>query len=337
MTRTVNRQWRLAARPVGAVRTSDLSWSEEPVPIPRSGQVLVRNIYLSLDPTNRPWMNEADTYMPAVAIGEVMRGLALGVVEQSRYEGLVAGDLVQGLLGWQDFAAVDGATVTRLERIQPLTAYLGLFGHIGLTAYVGVLDIGKPRAGETMVVSGAAGAVGSIAGQIGKIQGCRVVGIAGGVEKCRWLADKLGFDAVINYKAEPVLERLLAECPHGIDLVFENVGGDIFDAELALINVNARVVLCGMIAQYNAAAPVPGPSNLINVLMKRARMEGFIVLDHMRRAPAAMADLGRWSAEGKIQYRVDVVGGLENALQALGKLFDGSHQGKLIVQVSEEA
>jgi len=337
MNRAINRQWRLAAHPLGMARKSDLEWREEPIPVPGDGQVLVRNVYLSLDPTNRVWMNEADSYMPSVRIGEVMRGLTLSVVEQSRYPKLTRGDLVMGLFGWQDFAVADGSSLSSLEKIQPLTAYLGLFNPIiGLTAYVGVLDIAVPKAGETMVVSGAAGAVGSVAGQIGKIKGCRVVGIAGSAEKCRWLTEMLGFDAAINYKAENVLERLETHCPKGVDIVWENVGGDVFNAELALLNLNARIVLCGMISQYNATAPVSGPANLINVLLKRAQIKGFICIDHMDRADAAMTDLGKWLAEGQIKYRVEVVNGLENAAEAVNKLFDGSNQGKLMVKVSEE-
>jgi len=337
MSRGINRQWRLVAHPTGMAKKSDLEWREEPIPVPGDGQVLVRNVYLSLDPTSRVWMNEADSYMPSVRIGEVMRGLTLGVVEQSRDPKLTEGDLVMGLLGWQDFAVADGPSLSRLEKIKPLTAYLGLFNPIiGLTAYVGVLDIAKPKAGETMVVSGAAGAVGSVAGQIGKIKGCKVVGIAGSAEKCRWLTDTLGFDAAINYKTENVLERLQTHCSKGIDIVWENVGGDVFNAELALLNLNARIVLCGMISQYNATDPVAGPANLINVLLKRAQIKGFICLDHMDRADAAMTDLSRWLAAGQIKYRVDVVNGLENAAEAVNKLFDGSNQGKLMVKVSQE-
>jgi len=337
MSAGVNRQWRLAAHPVGMAKRSDLQWREEPIPVPGDGQVLVRNVYLSLDPTNRIWMYPFDTYMPSVRIGEVMRGITLGVVEQSRCPGLTKDDLVMGFLGWQDFAVAERSALNRLEMIQPLTACVGLFSPvIGLTAYVGVLDIAKPKAGETMVVSGAAGAVGSVAGQIGKIKGCKVVGIAGNAEKCRWITDTLGFDAAINYKTENVGERLQAHCPNGIDIVWENVGGDIFNAELALLNLNARIVLCGMISQYNASAPVPGPSNLIMVLVKRAMMKGFICFDHMDRYEAALADLRRWHAEGHIKHRVDVVNGLENAAEAVNKLFNGSNQGKLIVKVSEE-
>jgi hypothetical protein len=217
-----------------------------------------------------------------------------------------------------------------------LTAYLGLFGIIGPTAYFGLLDIGQPKAGETLVVSAAAGAVGSLAGQIGKIKGCRVVGIAGSDEKCRWITEELGFDAAINYKTEPVQERLKTHCPDGIDVYFENVGGEILDAVLSLINVRARIVICGLISQYNAKEPVPGPYNFRAILTQRARVEGFIILDYRDRFMEAFEALGRWLAEGKLHYRVDVIDGLENAPRALNKLFDGSNKGKLIVKVSEE-
>lgn len=331
----VNRQWRLATRPVGLIKESDFEWSEEPVPTPGEGEILVRNNYLSLDPTNRGWLYEKETYLPPVAIGEVMRGITIGAVEQSRNASFQEGTLVQGLLGWQDYALTDGTGLTTLpkESSIPLTAYFGLLGHIGLTAYFGLLDIGKPKAGETLVVSAAAGAVGSLVGQIGKIKGCRVIGIAGSEEKCRWLEDELGFDAAINYKTEPVLESLKKHCPDGIDIYFDNVGGEILDAVLSLINLRSRIVLCGMISQYNAVEPVPGPYNLVNLIMKRARIEGFIVLDYMNRAQEVIGDIGKWFAEGKIQYRVDVVDGLENAPRAINKLFDGSNKGKLIVKV----
>ena len=335
MTAQTNRQWRLAARPVGLIKESDFEWREESVPAPGEGEVLIHTLYLSLDPANRAWVNDVDSYLPPVAIGEVMRAGAIGVVEQSRDANFQAGDLVQGMLGWQDYVATSGAGLTKLPKTPaiPPTAYLGLFGHIGLTAYFGLLDVGQPKAGETLVVSAAAGAVGSIVGQIGKIKGCRVVGIAGSEEKCRWITQDLGFDAAINYKTEPVLESLKKHCPDGIDIDFENVGGEILDAVLSLINLRARIVLCGLISQYNATDRVPGPYNFVNILVKRARVEGFIVIDYLNRAQEAMADLGRWLAEGKLKYRVDVVEGLEQAPRALNKLFEGSNQGKLIVKV----
>ena len=335
MTTQVNRQWRLAARPVGMIKETDFQWTSEPVPALSEGQLLVRNLYLSLDPTNRGWVNAADSYLPAVKIGDVMRGGTIGVVEQSRNERFKEGALVQGLLGWQDYAVSDGAGLTILpnDPAIPPTAFMGLFGHIGLTAYFGLLNIGKPKPGETLVVSAAAGAVGSLVGQIGKIKGCRVVGIAGSDDKCRWITEELGFDAAINYKTEPVLQALKQHCPNGIDIYFDNVGGKILDAALALINLGARIPICGLISQYNATEPVPGPYNFVNILVRRARVEGFIVMDYMNRAQEAIADLSKWLAEGKIKYRVEVVEGLEHAPQALNKLFDGSHSGKLIVKI----
>lgn len=334
MTAKINRQWRLAARPTGLFKESDFKLTEEPVPEPGEGQVRVRNLYLSLDPTNRGWAS-MDTYLPAVAIGEVMRGIGIGAVEKSRNRKFQEGDVVQGMLGWQQYALSNGSGLTVLPKNPniPLTAYFGLFGHIGLTAYYGLLDVGKPKEGETLVVTAAAGAVGSIAGQIGKIKGCRVVGIAGSDEKCRWITEELGFDAAVNYKTEPVLESLKKHCPNGIDIDFENVGGEILDTILALINLKARIVVCGLISQYNADRPVPGPYNFANILVRRARVEGFIVLDYMDRAQAAMMELGKWLMEGKIKYRVEVIEGIEQAPRAVNKLFDGSHQGKLIVKL----
>ena len=296
--------------------------------------MLVRNLYLSLDPTNRGWAS-MDTYLPAVAIGDVMRGIGIGAVEKSRHAKFQEGDIVQGMLGWQQYALSDGTGLTVLPKNPniPLTAYFGLFGHIGLTAYYGLLDVGRPKAGETLVVSAAAGAVGSIAGQIGKLKGCRVVGIAGSDEKCRWITQDLGFDAAVNYKKEPVLESLKKHCPNGIDIDFENVGGEILDNVLALINLKGRIVLCGLISQYNADRPVPGPYNFANILVRRARVEGFIVLDYLDRAQEAMTELGKWLIEGRIKYRVEVIEGIEQAPRAVNKLFDGSHQGKLIIKL----
>jgi NADPH-dependent curcumin reductase CurA len=335
MTQRINHQWRLAARPVGNLKESDFQWAEEPVPELQDGQVLVRNLYLSLDPANRGWVREEGSYMAPIPLGSVMLGGTVGVVEESRNPNFQVGDNVQGLLGWQEFAISDGAGLNKLPHNPaiPLTAYLGLFGHIGLTAYFGLLDITHPKEGETLVVSAAAGAVGSIVGQIGKIKGCHVVGIAGSDEKCQWIVDELGFDAAINYKKENIREALKRTCPNGIDIYFENVGGEILDAVLAMINLRARISVCGMISQYNATAPTPGPYNLINILARRAKMEGFIVTDYMPRANEAIPELIKWYAEGKLKYRVDVVEGLKEAPRALNKLFDGSNQGKLIIKV----
>jgi hypothetical protein len=337
MTDRINRQWRLAARPEGMIKESDFEWLEEPVGDVGEGQVLVRNIYLSLDPANRGWVRKGPSYVEPVEVGDVMRGLTVGVVEASRNDRFAEGDIVSGAIGWQDYGIVEGSELRRIPPGPlPLTAHLGLFGVVGLTAYFGLLDVGKPEAGETLVVSGAAGAVGSIVGQIGKIVGCRVVGIAGSDAKCAWLTDELGFDAAINYKTENVARRLHTLCPDGIDVIFENVGGEILDAELLWINNYARVVICGLISGYNATEPVPGPYSFPMVLIRRARVEGFIVIDYMDRVTEAIEKMLEWYDEGKLKYRVDVYEGLETAPHNINRLFDGSHDGKLIIKVSDE-
>ena len=340
MANRINRQWRLAARPDrdSGAEVDHFDFGQVPVPDIADGEALVRTLYLSLDPTQRLWMSDMDQYMAPVAVGDVMRGGTIGVVEESRADGLAPGDIVQGFWGWQDYAAIEAASLrAKLPADDDvlLVAYMGLLGAIGCTAYFGLLDIGQPKPGETVVVTAAAGAVGSVVGQIAKIKGCRVVGIAGGPEKCAWIKDTLGFDAAIDYHAEDVPTALAAACPDGIDVVFENVGGDLLDASLALVNLNARVALCGLIAQYNAAGPVPGPRMFHNILMKRVRVEGFIILDFMARFPEALAALRGWLDDGRLRYRVDVVDGLENAPQALGKLFVGANKGKLVVKVGD--
>jgi NADPH-dependent curcumin reductase CurA len=332
-----NRQWRLAARPQGLIKDTDFEWREEPVRPLEEGEVLVRTIYLSLDPANRGWIREGPSYVEPVEIGEVMRGLTVGVVEASRNDRFTEGDLVSGTNGWQDYAVSDGSDLRAIPPSPlPLTAHLGLFGIVGLTAYFGLLDVGRPKAGETLVVSGAAGAVGSIVGQIGRIVGCRVVGIAGTDAKCAWLTGELGFDAAVNYKTESVARKLHKHCPDGIDVIFENVGGEILDAELMWINNHARVVICGLISGYNATEPVPGPSAFPMVLIRRARVEGFIVMDYLHRAAEAIEKMSEWYAEGRLKYKVDVYDGLETAPRNINRLFDGSHDGKLIIKVSDE-
>jgi NADPH-dependent curcumin reductase CurA len=332
-----NQQWLIAARPHGLVKDSDFRRHDGTISDPADGQVLVRTVYLSLDPTNRIWMNEADSYLPALKLGDVMRGGGIGVVEESRHPGFAKGDTVQSLLGWQQYSLSDGTGLTKLPKLPvPMTAFFGLLGHIGLTAYFGLLDITQPKAGETLVVSTAAGAVGSLVGQIGKIKGCRVVGITGSDDKCHWIKDDLGFDAAINYKKENVQESLQRHCPQGIDIYFDNVGGAILEAVLNLINMRARISVCGMISQYNSDVPAPGPSNLAMLIMKRARMEGFLCFDYAPRGEEAFTQMIGWNMQGKLKYKVDVVEGLENAPHALKKLFDGSNTGKLIVQVSPE-
>ncbi len=338
MSSAVNRQWRLVRRPSGPLDASNFEWVAGPVPAPGDGEVLVRTLQLSLDPTYRSWA-AGETYVPAVPIGAVMRGIGVGVVDASRSPAFAPGDLVQGMLGWQEWSVQPARAVSNvvLPPGMPLYAALGLFGHIGATAYFGLVDVARPKAGETLVVTGAAGAVGSLVGQIGRILGLRVVGIAGSDEKCAWLTNELGFDGAVNYRTEPVRSRLAALCPDGIDVHFENVGGELLEIALSMITLRARVVLCGLIAQYNDRIPPPGPRTLGNLLIKRARMEGFIVLDYANRFAEAAQALAAWYAEGRLRYRVDIVRGLELAPSALSRLFDGTNQGKLIVEVAESS
>jgi hypothetical protein len=332
----MNQQWVLVARPEGLPKVSDFAWREVPVPAPGPGEVLVRSIYLSLDPAMRGWMSR-DTYIPAVPLDSVMRGGGVGVVEASNHPGFAVGDQVQGMLGWQTFFVCDGKGLLKLPALPvPLGARLGLLGHIGFTAYFGLLDIGAPKEGETLVVSAAAGAVGSLVGQIGKIKGCRVVGIAGSDAKCEWLTKDLGFDAAINYRTENLHKKLKEYCPKGIDIYFENVGGRTLETVLNHMNDYSRMPVCGMISGYNQTTPEAGPNNLFQVIVHRIKMQGFIVTDYMPRAVEAVKDLVSWYAAGKLQYRLDVTPGLENAPKAFLKLFDGSNQGKVVVQVSPE-
>ena len=332
-----NRQWRLRRRPIGDIQPGDLEFVESPKPVAGPGQMLVRTIYLSLDPTHRIWMSDREQYMAPVELGDVMRGGVVGVVEQSNHPGFRVGEFVRPATGgWQDYVVADTAQRLRVDDTLPLLAHMGVMGSTGATAYFGLLDIGKPQPGETVVVSAAAGAVGSIAGQIAKLKGCRVVGIAGSQQKCRWVVDELGFDACIDYKAENVGEALRRECPKGIDIDFENVGGEILDAVLARIAMNARIVLCGLISSYNASGPVPGPYQFSMILMRRALVKGFIVSDYAARMKEFYVDMSQWLDQGRIKWRTDVVDGLENAATAVNRLFTGANTGKLVVRVGPE-
>jgi NADPH-dependent curcumin reductase CurA len=334
---SVNRQWRLARRPRGMVQTTDFSWAEEPVPSVSEGQVLVRNLYLSMDPTQRGWMAR-DTYLPAIAIGEVIRSFGVGQVVGSRHEGFRPGELVQGGVGWQDYLLSDGGgplPLTKLPADVDIPLAMSVLGLTGITAYFGLLEVGRPKAGETVVVSGAAGATGSVVGQIAKIQGCRVVGIAGGPEKCAWLTDTAGFDAAIDYKGERVDRRLRELCPDGIDVFFDNVGGEILDAALANLALRGRVVICGAISGYNEKVPPPGPRNYLSLLVRRGRMEGFIILDFMDRAGEAVAALSEWVREGKLKHEEDIQQGLENAPATLIRLFEGRNRGKQLLKIAD--
>ena len=331
-----NTQVLLASRPEGLPKSSDFEVVERPVRQPDEGEVTVRVVYLSLDPAMRGWMSERKSYVPPIDIGEVMRGLASGEVVASRYPGLDPGDRVSGLLGWQRYATSSGKELEKIPAEVPLTLAMGPLGMTGLTAYFGLLEVGRPKAGETVLVSGGAGAVGSIVGQIARIKGCRAVGIAGSDDKCRWLEDELGFDGAINYKTGSVKDEIQRTCPDGVDVYFDNVGGEILDTALRCINRGARIVICGVISQYNATEPVPGPGNYLSLLVNRARMEGFIVFDYRNRYREAQAELGEWIQQGKIRARSDIVDGLENAPRALLRLFDGSNTGKLLVRIGSE-
>jgi NADPH-dependent curcumin reductase len=331
-----NRRWVLDKRPTGFAVEACFRLSEEPIPEPGAGEFLVKNLVLSCDPTQRGWMAR-DTYVPAVKIGEVMRSAAAGRVVASRHPGFGVGDAVIGMLGWQDYALVGAGTPlpTKLPPDVPLEAAMSVLGLTGITAYFGLLDVGKPKAGETVVVSGAAGATGSVVGQIARIQGCRAIGIAGGKDKCDWLIEKARFDAAIDYKSEDVAARLRDLCPKGIDVYFDNVGGDILDVALTQLAMRGRIVLCGAIATYNDDELRPGPKHYMNLLLKRGRMEGFLVLDYMPRALEAGMQLWSWVQAGQIAFQVDVVRGLENAPRALMRLFSGENRGKQLVDLRE--
>lgn len=333
-----NRQWVLRQRPQGLIQDGDLELIEIPVPDLKDAEVLVRTIYLSLDPTNRTWMNDSQGYLPPVGLGEVMRGLTLGVVEASKSERFKAGDIVTPLSGgWADYAVVHEQGLRPVHRApgMPLTANLSVLGMTGLTAYFGVTDVLKAKAGETLVISAAAGAVGSIAGQVAKQRGAHVIGIAGGPDKCRWLTEELGFDAAVDYKNEDVGEALDRLAPNGIDLNFENVGGDIMIAVWNRLNVHARMAVCGLISSYNATRMPPSP-NFSRIITHRLNVQGFLVLDYAHRAREMVEEMGPWLADGRVQWKVHVDDGLEGAVTSLNRLFTGDHDGKLLVRVSEE-
>ena len=336
MTDDVNRRYVLRERPSGRIDDSTFELVEEPVPEPGAGQALVRNLYVSVDPTNRAWIGEEPTYLPPVAIGECMRSVGLGRVISSDDDTYPEGSLVTGLVGWQDYVVTGGGEVPLTpvpgDTGLPIECLLGALGLTGVTAYFGLLDIGQPKEGETVVVSAAAGAVGSVVGQIAKLKGARAVGIAGGAEKCAWLVDELGFDAAIDRHAADWREQLREACPDGVDVDFENVGGEIMHEVFAMLNLHARVALCGLISEYNEAERPLGPP-LARVLVNRVKIQGFIILDYFGRFPEAIAQLGQWVAEGKVKDKHTVVEGLERAPEAVNMLFDGDNVGKLIVKI----
>ncbi len=340
MAPTVNRQLVLASRPRGAIEPGTFVLKESAVPELTDGQMLVRTIYVSIDPTMRGWLIDQPSYLPPVQIGEVMRAGGVGEVVASRIAAFAPGQVVQGMTGWQEYAVTDGGGLAPMSPVQPglpLPLAMSVFNATGMTAYFGMLELGQPKPGETVVVSGAAGATGSVAGQIAKIKGARVVGLAGSDEKCAWVRDDLGFDACINYKTENVEARLRELCPGGIDVYFDNVGGQILDSVLSQIAMRARVVLCGGISSGYTEDAVPyGVKNVMNLVIMRARMEGFIIVDYFGRFAGAAVEMAGWMAAGKLKSREQIVQGLERCPDALNMLFTGGNTGKLLVQIGPE-
>jgi len=334
MSALVNHQFKLARRPVGMVQRSDFEYVEAPVAEPGEGEVLVKILYISLDPAMRGWMNEGKSYVPPVGIGEVMRAGAVGRVIASRDPNISVGDHVVGVLGVQEYAIAKGKGLTKVDpKLVPLPVYLGTLGMPGMTAYFGLLEVGQAKAGDTVVVSGAAGAVGQVVGQIAKIKGCRVVGIAGGADKCAYLRS-IGFDAAIDYKHEDVKAALKQHCPKGVDVYFDNVGGEILDIVLTQLAMHARIVICGAISQYNEAK-MKGPSNYMSLLVNRAMMKGMVVFDYASRYGEAAREMAAWMATGRLKTREDIVPGLETFPETLLKLFKGENTGKLVLKVAD--
>ncbi len=336
MSSRENRQWKLMARPSGLVKRSDFEFATAPVSEPGPGEVLVKVQYISLDPAMRGWMNDTRSYVPPVGLGEVMRAGGIGQVIASNDASLAVGDIVNGGTGIQEYAIVNAKWLTKVDpRLAPLPRFLGALGTPGLTAYVGLLSVCEPKEGETVVVSGAAGAVGSVAGQIAKIKGCRAVGIAGGPDKCRYLIDELGYDAAIDYKSDNVRKALRAACPKGVDIYFDNVGGEILDLVLAQLARNARISICGAISQYNNTGPTQGPANYLSLLVYHARMEGFVVSDYAAQFPAARKELAVWIGEGQLKAREHIVEGIDTFPETFLMLFNGENFGKLVLKVAD--
>jgi len=336
-----NHQIRLAARPSGLPTRADWQFTTEPVAEPADGGVLIKTLALSLDPAMRGWMNDARSYIPPVGIGEVMRAGGIGRVIASKNPDYAVGDLVSCTPGVQAYCVVPAGEARRQglfkidTRLGTPNQWLNVLGMPGMTGYFGLMDVGMPKAGETVVVSGAAGAVGQTVGQLARVKGCRAVGIAGGPEKCDWVVRELGFDACIDYKSGPIKDGLKAHCPKGVDVYFDNVGGEILDAVLTRLNRKARIVICGAISQYNNTDAVKGPANYLSLLVHRARMEGMVVFDYVERFPAAIAELASYLKDGRIKSREDIVAGFDTFPETLLKLFRGENFGKLILQVAE--
>ncbi|MFF7994455.1 NADP-dependent oxidoreductase [Kitasatospora xanthocidica] len=332
----VNRQIRLARRPAGEVRAEDWGHGSEAVAVPGDGQFLGRTRYVSLDPAMRGWLDDRPSYLPPVGLGEVMRAGSVVEVVASNHPGFTVGDHVVGAFGVQEYALSDGkGAITVDPALAPLSTYLGALGMPGTTAYFGLLEVGALKEGETVLVSGAAGAVGTMVGQIAKVKGCRVIGIAGGPEKCALLTGELGFDAAIDYRSEDVRKALRAHAPDGVDVYFDNVGGPILDAALTALALHARVVVCGAISQYNNESAVQGPSNYLALLVRRARMEGFVVFDYARRYAEAAAEIAGWIGDGRITVKEQVVEGtVDDFPETFQMLFRGENTGKLVLRLT---
>ena len=338
MTDLMNRQYYLASRPEGKPDASNVPSRDVPVADPGEGEVVLRNLYISLDPAIRGWMGDDPNYIEPIALGDAVRSSVIGRVVKSNSPDFKVGDVGMTMGAWEAYTTVPAAALNPLDESAgiPLSYFLGVLGPTGLTAYFGLLEVGRPKAGETVLVSAAAGAVGSIVGQIAKMQGCRVVGMAGTDDKCQWLKDDLGFDEVINYRSCGDYETAIrAACPDGVDVYFDNVGGEIFDAALLCLNKFARVAVCGWISTYNEA-DAPGPKNLWQLVAESVTIQGFVVLDYMERFPEGVGQLAEWMIAGKLQFREEIVDGLDNILPTFLKLFDGSNQGKLVVRIPEE-
>jgi NADPH-dependent curcumin reductase len=338
-----NHQVRLASRPVGLPTRANWSFTEEPVTEPTDGGVTLKTLALSLDPAMRGWMNDVKSYIPPVGINEVMRAIGVARIAASKNPAFAVGDLVMATMGAQEYITLDAAGAKRAglakidARVGSPNQWLNVLGMPGMTGYFGLMDIGQPKAGETVVVSGAAGAVGQTVGQLAKIKGCKVVGIAGGAAKCDWVVKELGFDACIDYKASAssVREGLKAHCPDGVDIYFDNVGGEILDHVLAKIRRNARIIICGAISQYNNTTPVQGPKNYLSLLVNRGMMKGMVVFDYTERFPIAIAEMAGYLKDGRMKSKEDVVKGLDTFPETLLKLFNGENFGKLVLQVAD--
>lgn len=337
MSELINRQYVLVSRPDGAPTADNVTFRDMPLGPLEAGEVRLRNLYLSLDPAIRGWMDDAPNYIEPIALGDTVRSSVIGRVVASAHPGFAEGDVAMTMGGWEAYTTVHGDTLNPLDESSavPLSLFLGILGPTGLTAYFGLLEVGRPRPGETVLVSAAAGAVGSVVGQIARMQGCRVVGLAGTDDKCAWLTDELGFDGAVNYRScGDITGAIATACPEGVDVYFDNVGGDILDAALANMNKHGRVAVCGWISTYNAAE-LPPLGNLWQLVAQSVTMQGFVVLDYLERFPEGIAQLAEWVRSGQLHFREEIVDGLDQVLPTFLRLFDGSNRGKLVICMPE--